>query len=63
MEIVIQITAPHFCAGLVMRDGFIVKTAPILKYMRGWSYAKMVLYCAKKQWCFQNSSDLKMRLL
>jgi len=29
----IQITAPHFCAGLIHHNGRVVNAAPILRYM------------------------------
>jgi hypothetical protein len=29
----VQITAPHFCAGLITHKGRVIETAPILKWM------------------------------
>lgn len=41
-----RITAPHFCAGIV-RGGL---CAPIIRYMKGWTRARIVAYCASKGW-------------
>lgn len=46
----LQLTAPHFCAGLVAQDGKVTVTAPILRYMLGWSEAKVREYAAGKGW-------------
>lgn len=46
----IRVSAPHFVAGLVLQQGIVVQTAPILHYMRGWSVAKMDRYCQRKGW-------------
>lgn len=45
-----QITAPHFCAGLVVRERHVMKPAPILSYMRGWELAEVRDYCRRKGW-------------
>lgn len=44
-----QITAPHFCAGIVL-EGSVTRAAPILAYMRGWGLNKVQAYCQKKGW-------------
>ncbi len=51
----IQITAPHFSAGIVTEyrqgDGDVVTAAaPIVKYMNGWSANEVAKYCCKKKW-------------
>lgn len=46
----IQITAPHFCAGLVAKDGRVIRAAPIIKYMRGWTGQQVADYCREKGW-------------
>lgn len=43
----IRISAPHFVAGYDMANGQI---APIIKYMKGWNYNKILNYCNKKGW-------------
>ena len=45
-----QITAPHFCAGLETRAGVVQRAAPIIKYMRGWETWRVRDYCAGKNW-------------
>lgn len=42
----IRIVAPHFVAGAV-RGGPI---APIIRYMKGWSFKQIQAYCDKKGW-------------
>lgn len=32
-----QVTAPHLCAGIVLRDDVVVEAAPILRWMVGKS--------------------------
>ena len=34
-DVTIQISAPHFCAGLVARDGVCIEAAPIIRYSWG----------------------------
>lgn len=47
----IRITAPHFCAGVVLgRAELVVRGAPILGYMIGWSRAHVIGYAARKGW-------------
>lgn len=56
----IQITAPHFCAGLVAQDGVVImeisadglllSPAPILRYMAGWTVAQVREYAKRKGW-------------
>lgn len=55
MNSLIRIDAPHFCAGVELCDGKVVKTAPIVKYMKGWNIQKVINYCdritnKKKRW-------------
>jgi len=47
---VIQISAPHFCAGVVWADGRVTRAAPILRYMVGWSGRQIDAYCRRKGW-------------
>lgn len=50
IESVIQITAPHFVAGIVACDGCVTEAAPILRYMLGWDGHKVAGYCRRKGW-------------
>jgi hypothetical protein len=47
---VIIIDAPHFNAAVVLDQGVVVRAAPILKYMVGWTAARVVRYCFRKGW-------------
>ncbi len=47
----IRITAAHFCAGVVLgRTDAVVRGAPILAYMVGWTRARVLGYAARKRW-------------
>ncbi|CAB4197700.1 hypothetical protein UFOVP1323_42 [uncultured Caudovirales phage] len=46
----IQVVAPHMVAGIELRNDIVFKTAPILKYMRGWTKAQVTDYCGRKGW-------------
>jgi hypothetical protein len=54
-EILAQITAEHFTAGLVLHDDNVVEAAPIIGYMqRGrWTRAVVRDYCARKGWAIK----------
>ena len=47
---IFQIQSRYFVAGGVLENGKVTLTAPILRYMRGWSENKVVKYCFKKHW-------------
>lgn len=49
----VQITAPHFCAGIVIDSDRVQKAAPILKYMMYWSSLTVKQYCYRKGWKMQ----------
>jgi hypothetical protein len=46
----LQITAPHFVAGIVVQK----RPAPILSYMRGWDLFKIIAYCNSKGWSIES---------
>ena len=50
----VRISAPHFVAGLWLDKGRVQQTAPILRYMQGWTAAKMDRYCQRKGWRAEN---------
>jgi hypothetical protein len=52
-EVLIQVDAPHFCAGLVAKEGKVVIAAPILRYMIGWTGTQFQAYLKKKGWTYQ----------
>jgi hypothetical protein len=49
-EILAQITGPHFSAGIVLQDDYVVEAAPILRYMRGWRRDRVRRFCVDKDW-------------
>lgn len=57
MELLVQITAPHFCAGAIfeLRDGewACIEAAPIIRYMTGRSSTWLKSYAARKRWSWQ----------
>lgn len=52
IEILAQITAPHFTAGLVLHDDQVVEAAPIIGYMQKGRWTRTVVrdYCERKGW-------------
>jgi hypothetical protein len=52
-EKVITITsdaAPRFCAGAVVRNSRVVRSAPIVGYMQGWTEDRVRSYAARRGW-------------
>jgi hypothetical protein len=45
-----QITAPHFCACLVLANDRVDRAAPIIAWMTGKPLAFVRSYCARKRW-------------
>lgn len=46
-----RISAPHFVAGFEADSvSGVGRVAPILKYMRGWHYDRVLAYCRAKGW-------------
>jgi hypothetical protein len=53
MILLYRVKAPKFVAGLEASEGWVVKTAPILKYLMGWSIESVVEYCQRKGWSLE----------
>jgi hypothetical protein len=49
-ETLVQVTAPHFCAGIVIRQGKCVEAAPILAWCVGKSRGFLSNYFHRKRW-------------
>lgn len=49
-EVLVRIEAPHFVAGLIARDGRVVRSAPILWRLRGMNGQQVADHCARMQW-------------
>lgn len=52
VESLLQINAPHFCGGVVLRNGRVIDAPPIMGYMaaNSWGESKVREYCKKKGW-------------
>lgn len=46
----VQVTAPHFCAGLVIENGVCTVAAPILKRSIGRTAGELRAYFQRKGW-------------
>ena len=66
----LRISAPHFVAGIECYSAFgchdyddnptlIHRTAPILKYMKGWTVHRIQHYCHRKGWIFESFKEVK----
>jgi hypothetical protein len=52
IEILAQISAKHFTAGIVLWDGKVIEAAPVVGYMKKqkWTRDRVRAYCAEKGW-------------
>lgn len=46
---ILQINA-GFCVGIVLRDNVVIRYAPIVRYMYGWSGQQVREYVQRKGW-------------
>lgn len=46
----LRIEAPNFVAGVVLENERVVETAPILRYMLGWTAARVAMFGYKRGW-------------
>ncbi len=45
----LQVTAPHYCAGIILdEDQYVVGAAPILSWTIGWKARKLIGYFKSK---------------
>lgn len=44
------IASHYFYCGVVLEGKNVVRTAPIVGYMLGWSLEQVEAYCLKKRW-------------
>ncbi|MCP3472390.1 hypothetical protein NLM33_18915 [Bradyrhizobium sp. CCGUVB1N3] len=49
-EVLAQIRAPSFTAGIVLFDDVVVETASVVRYMRRWSRDKVRAECEQRGW-------------
>jgi hypothetical protein len=50
VKVLVRVVAPHFVAGLIMRDDVCVEAAPILRWALGKSRDELRAYFARKGW-------------
>jgi hypothetical protein len=51
METVLQVTAPHYCAGVVVdKDQYVIEAAPILGWTVGWHVRRLMNYFKRKNY-------------
>ena len=56
---VLRISAPHFVAGVLLDGrGYVVRFAPIVKYMDGWGKHRVKSYSSMKGWKVEELNDL-----
>jgi hypothetical protein len=58
-EILAQIRADHFTAGIVLWDGQVIEAAPIVRYMKGWPRDRVRDYCKQKKWDISVVHEMK----
>lgn len=46
----VQVTAPHFCAGVVLKNERVVRAAPILEWAMLWERKALSSYFRRKRW-------------
>ena len=49
-ETVVRVCAPHFTAGAILRNGIVVRAAPILKWSLTWPANRLSEYLKTKGW-------------
>ena len=49
-KLMLRIEAPHFVAAAIARDQKIVRAAPIIAYMIGWTLDRADQYAKSKGW-------------
>lgn len=49
-----RIVAPHFVAGVDMARGY---AAPIVRFMSGWTRARIERYCLQRKWRVEFLTD------
>ena len=52
-----RITGPFFCAGVELRDNYVICCAPILNYMRGWTRKRLLNYVRDRDWKAEEIPD------
>lgn len=53
-EVLLAIDAPHFYCGVILRDDRVIQTAPIVRYLHGWSAQRLIRYGQARGWRVEN---------
>lgn len=63
IEILAQISAPHFTAGVVLWDDKVIEAASIIFYMKKgkWTRNRVRAYCLQKGWKIEVVHKLERR--
>lgn len=59
-ETLVVISAPHFVAGVCLRDDKAVRVPPILNYMLGWSRLEIERYAGRKGWKYCDDREAEI---
>ncbi len=49
-DVLIAIDAPHFYCGVIVRNGRVIRTAPIVHYLTGWDRDRVQRYAQRRGW-------------
>jgi len=49
-ESLLAIDAPYFYCGVIVRNGRVIKTAPIVHYLSGWDLNRVQRYAQRRGW-------------
>lgn len=52
-ELLAQISAPHFVAGIVLVGDVVTEAAPIVRWLKGKSRDEVRAICARKTWAIR----------
>lgn len=44
------INAPHYCAGLIFKNGIVHRAAPIVAWMKGKDFSNIIAYLNSKRY-------------
>jgi hypothetical protein len=61
IDILLQITGPDFCAGVVARDGRVIETAPRLRHHipKGSTGAFVNAVCRERGWTWEKIHEVR----
>ena len=48
-----QITSNYFCAGIIVKNDYVIKTAPIINYFNGENIIRVMITCRNHNWTIE----------